>query len=303
MCIAAEVFPHKTIKFIVGLTPGSGSDSSARFVATGLAPLLGQAVVVENRPGANGVIAVQAVLSAPPDGHTLYLASNSPLSVNPIVIKNLPYDPEHDLKPISGIFRGPSLFVVPSSSSYKTMSDLIAEGARARDAIDIGTYAQGYWLAAAMFANLAGIQFNNIPYKGAAQTLSDVVGGHVGLAFMDQSAVRSLLTEHKLRALAVASEKRHAKLPDVPTVKELGIGDFTHYSWVGIYVHARTPDDVSAKLTAAVQKVLDTKEFAAFIDQQGFEPMTLAPAAMRKFQLEETQRYRAIAGLLGFRPE
>lgn len=300
---AAQRFPERTIRIIVGLTPGSAGDSSARFLASKLSGELGQPVVVENRPGANGIIGVQAVLAAPADGHTLYLATNSPMSVNPVLMRDLPYRPERDLVPVSGVFRTANMFVVPAQSPMKSLSDLVARARRGSEPVDIATYAQGYWLVAAWFAHAAGIRINNIPYKGMAPTLADVVGNHVGLALVDQSGVRGLLAEGKLRALAITSDRRHPRFPDVPTVMESGYADFVHYSWGGVYAPARTPPAVMRTLTNAVRKILDTQEARDFMAQQGLEPNPLAPEAMRTFHLDQMARYRAIAQAAGIAPQ
>lgn len=301
--VQAQGFPSRPLRIIVGLTPGSAGDSAARFLAAHLPPLLGQPVIVENRAGGNGVIAVQAVLGAPADGHTLFLASNSPMSVNPVMLRNLPYRPERDLTPVTGIFRTANMFVVPAQSSYKSLADVVTAGRKAVTQLDIATYSQGYWLVAAWFAQAAGIRFSNIPYKGMAPTLADVVGNHVGLALVDQSGVGALVSERKLRALAITSDSRHPRFPEVPTVRESGYADFSHYSWGALYVATGTPDAAVAKLTAAAHKVLATAEARTFLQQQGLESHALGPPAMRKFHLEQLERYRQIAATAGIQAQ
>lgn len=299
----AQDFPRRTVRILVGLTPGSAGDSVARFLAAQLPAILGQPVVVENRPGAHGIIAVRAVLSAPADGHTLFLATNSPMSVNPVLLTDLPYRPEHDLVPVSGLFRTANLFVAPAATRFTTLAEVMREGRRSGRPLDIATYSQGYWLVAAWFAHTAGITFTNVPYKGMAPALADLAGNHVGLGLVDQSGAGSLIAEGRLRALAITSEVRHPRFPAVPTVKEIGYPGFSHYSWGAVYAAAGTPHTAVSRLTAAVHAVLKGDAGRAFLSQQGLEPHAVGPSAMRAFHLDQLQRYRRIAVEAGIQPQ
>ncbi|MBY4947289.1 tripartite tricarboxylate transporter substrate binding protein [Cupriavidus respiraculi] len=300
---SARDFPSRPLRIVVPFTPGSGSDNSARYYGEALARELGQPVVVENKPGANGVIGIQAVNSAPADGYTILLASNSPISVNPIVTKNLPYDPLTDLRPISGLSRNMNVFLVPLDSPLKSVGDLAAAAKRQDRALNIGTYSAGYQLAAAWFGTLAGIRFNNIPYKGQAQIMTDILGKQLDLALVDTGGALPLLRQGKLRALAVSGEQRHPELPDVPTVRESGYADFVQYSWVSFYVRAQTPDDIVARLASTMQAILKRPESAAYLAKAGSSLMPYDPDAMRRFQEAETARFRKVAQATGIRAE
>jgi|PersoiStandDraft_1058852.scaffolds.fasta_scaffold15952_2 tripartite-type tricarboxylate transporter receptor subunit TctC len=299
----AKDFPNKAVKVIVPFTAGSGSDTSARFFGEKLAAILGQPFVVENKPGASGVIAVMTVKTAPADGHMILLASNSPLSVNPVTIKDLPYDPLKDLKPLSGLTRGMNAYIVAPNSKLKTLADLVAASKQGGPPLNAGNYSAGYRLALEWFAALAGIKLNQIPYKGGAPIFTDVMGNQLDMAIVDLGGVSPLLKSGKLRALAVSGERRHPDFPDVPTIKESGYPEYVNYSWTSFYVRAETPDDVTAKLANALQKALATNEAREFVKKTGGELMPYAPVAMKKYHRDELERFRRIADAAGIKPE
>jgi len=300
----ATSFPSKAIKVIVPFTAGSGADIFARYFGERLAAILGQPFVVENKPGANGVIGTMTVKSAPADGYTILLASNSPLTVNPVTIKNLPYDPFRDLRPLSGLTRGVSVYIVAPDSRLRTVADLVAAAKSGNTTLNIGTYSVGYQLTVDWLANLAGVKFNNVPYKGAAPIFTDVMGNQLDVGLVHLGGVSSLLKSGKIRALAVTGDARSADFPDVPTVRESGYPDYKSYTWVSFYVRAETPDDIAAKLADALQQALAANDAKEYVKHHpGEELMPLAPAAMRQYQRDEYERIRRIAAMTGFKPE
>lgn len=297
----AQVFPARPLRIVVPFTPGSGSDTSARYFGDKLAAQLGQAVIVENKSGANGIIALQYVKNAPADGYVLLLASNSPMAVNPLVIKDLGYDSVRDFKPISGLTRGMNVIVVSNESRLATIETLLAT-ARSKS-LNVGTYSAGYQLAAAWLANMAGCEFVNVPYKGQAPIMTDVVGNQLDFALVDLGGAMPLIKAGKLKAIAVSGESRSTDLPEVPTLREKGFNDYVQYSWVSFYVRSQTPDDVTTKLAEALQKILATEEARAFVRQTGGELMPYPPDRMQRFHLEEIARFRRIAAIAKIRPE
>jgi len=298
----AKDFPNKAVKVIVPFTAGSGSDTSARFFGEKLSAILGQPFVVENKPGASGVISVMTVKTAPADGYMILLASNSPLSVNPLTIKDLPYDPLKDLKPLSGLTRGMNAYIVAPNSKLNTLADVVA-ASKQGPSLNVGNYSAGYHLALEWFANLAGVKFNHIPYKGGAPIFTDIMGNQLDMAIVDLGGVSALLKSGKIRALAVSGERRHSDFPDVPTIRESGYPDYVNYSWTSFYVRAQTPDDITAKLADALQQTLATSDAREFVKKTGGELMPYAPVAMQKYHRDELDRFRRIAEAAGIKPE
>ena len=294
-------FPSKAVTIVVPFTAGSGSDTSARFFGDQLSKILNQSFVVENRPGASGIIAVSAVKNAPADGHTILLASNSPIAVNPVTIKDLPYDPLKDLKPISGVTRGMNALVVAPGSPIKTIADLVSQGKEKK--LSVGTYSDGYRLALEWLSSQTGVKFLNVPYKGGAPVFTDVMGGHLDVGVVDMGGAATAIKTGKLRAIAVSGETRHPEFPDVPTVKESGYPEYVNYSWTSFYVLSSTPDDVTRILADAMQKALHSDAAKAFVKKTGGELMPYTAEKMREYQNLEIARFRAIADSAGIKAQ
>ena len=301
-CGQAAGYPSKALRILVPFTAGSGADSNSRFYGDLLAKLWGQAVVVDNRPGASGIIAVQAVKSAPADGYTLLTATNSPMIVNPVVMKDLPYDPFKDFRPIIGMSKTPVAFIVRADSPYKTIKDLI-EGARKTDGLlAVGNYSAGYELVGAWLGTVSGLAITPVPYKGASPMITDVIGGQIVTAATDFGGAAPLITNGRLRALAITSDVRHPMFPDVPTMKESGFPEFETYVWSSIFVRAETPDDIVNRLYAGFKSVIASPEARAF---QASEPrlvMNYTPQELRAFVVAEYERIRKVAQAAGIQP-
>ena len=292
---ATATYPSKPIHFVVPFPPGSGTDVGARFFARKLGELAGQPVIVENRAGANGFIAVKAVTSAPADGYTLLMGSNSTLATNVALFKQLPYDPVKDLAPVSTLMRSPIVLIVPANSPYKTLKDLI-DAARTKPGQR--TYASGsaaYQLMGELFADKAGIQLLNVPYKGAPDAVNATLSGQTDLGFSDITATMELLRGGKIRALAIASDQRLAGLPDVPTAQEQGIGGFSADTWTGVAVAANTPKPVVDKLAGMFMKILAMPETQEFYAKQNVITMKGGQDELRDFQREQIAVWKRIA--------
>jgi len=299
----AADYPERPIHVIVPFTAGSGSDTSARYYGEAMSQVLGQPVIVDNRPGANGIIGLQALKQQPADGYTILLASNSPMSVNPIVLKDLPYDPTKDFRPISGLSKNMNVYLVPLESPLKSIADVADYTKNTGKPLSVGTYSAGYRLAAAWFANLAGVKFTDIPYKGQSQIMTDIIGQQLDLAVVDLGGAWTLIKEHKLRALAVSGEQRHPDFPDIPTIRESGYPQYAQYSWTSFYVAAQTPDDITKKLADVMQKVLNTPESTAFLAQRGSQLMPYTPEQMVELQKSELSRFREVAKQAGIKAQ
>lgn len=290
----ADSFPSKSIKFIVPFPPGSGTDTSARYFGKKLTELTGQQVIVENKPGGNGFIGVQAALSAPADGYTVFVGSNSSLAVNVALFKILPYDPQTDFAPLSMMMRAPAVLAVPPSSPYKTASDLIKAAAAQRDKLNYAAGSAGYQLMAELFNDMAGVKTVHIPYKGASQALADVSAGMVDLTFSDITAAHELIKSGKLRALLIASDRRAPSLLDVPTAAEAGLPGYKAYVWVGAMVSAKTPKPETEKLANLFAQIERMPETQAFYERQGAETMNGGAEEMRRFQADEIELWKQI---------
>lgn len=292
--VAAQDFPSKSIKFVVPFPPGSGTDTSARYFGKKLGEMTGQTVVVDNKPGANGFIAVRAVLAAPADGYTVFVGSNSTLAVNAALFKALPYDPQTDLAPLSMMMRSPAALIVPPNGP-STLAELIASAKAQPDKLDYGAGSAGYQLMAELFNDQAKVQTHHVPFKGASEAITAVASGTVALAFADVTGASELVKAGKIKALAIASDKRVAALPQVPTASEAGLPGFTAYTWVGAMVHAKTPKAEADKLAALLTQIENLPETKAFYERLGAEVMNGGPDEMRAFQAAEIKLWKSIA--------
>ena len=287
-------FPSKPVKFVVPFPPGSGTDTSARYFAKRFTELTGQTVVVDNKPGANGFIAVRNVLSAPADGYTVFVGSNSTLAVNVALFKSLPYDPVADFSPLSMMMRAPALLIVPAHSSYNSVGELVAAAKAQPGKLDYGSGSAGYQLMAELFNDVAGVQLFNVPFKGASEAMTAVATGTVQMAFADVTGASELVKGGKLRALAVASDRRVPAVPTVPTAIEAGLPGFTAYTWVGAMVSAKTPKAETDKLAAIMGKIEAMPETREFYEKLGAETMRGGAEEMRAFQNAEIQLWKRI---------
>ena len=296
-------FPTRALRIVVPTSPGSGSDITARYFGEQLATALGQPVVIDNKAGANGVLAAMAVKQAPADGSTIFLGTNTHMAVNPIVVKDLPYDAIKDFKPVAGLARGMMIFVAAPNSKMNNVGDLVAAAKASKQQLNVGTYTSGFHLSAEWFASVTGTKYVNVPYKGAPEVFLGVMGEQLDWAVSDLIAAIPQVKSGKLKALAVSGERRHPDSPDIPTVKESGFPEYVNYTWTSMYIRSETPDAVAGKLADTMQKILATPGAREFTAKIGSAPMGLAPAEMRKFQISETERFRRIADGAGIKPE
>ncbi|WP_218508721.1 tripartite tricarboxylate transporter substrate binding protein [Variovorax sp. dw_308] len=294
---ADPTFPSRPIRMVVAFNPGSGSDMQARVIAQVLSESTGQPVIVDNRAGANGIVAVQSVLNAPADGYTMLFGSNSTFAINAALIRNMPYDPIADFTPLSLISSQYCMVLVPADSPYKTMADLIADARKRPGALNNGAGSPGYNLWSTWLNELTGIKTVNIQYKGGGEVVSALLGKQVDYAV----AVISLemIKSGKLRALAVSGPKRMPSLPGVPTMAEAGVPEFQAFVWTALGVSAKTPQPIVRQLEAAVLKAARSQASLDFLQKQDASPMAGGPEQMRNFQREEIQRWKRIVAANG----
>lgn len=296
-------FPSKPLRVIVPFSAGSGSDTGARVYGEMLSKMVGQPVLVENRPGASGQIAIQTVRQAPADGYTILLASNSPLTVNPVVMKNLPYDPVKDIRPLVGLGKGAAAFVVKGDSPHRSMADLVASARSPRRALNAGNYSAGYQLINTWLGTAAGIEMTHVAYKGGAQMVNDVMSGDLDFGVIDFGGVQALMKEGRVRVLALTADRRHPSFPDIPTMKESGFPDFETWVWTGFYVRSDTPEPIVQRLADLWQQVLESEPAKAYQATQTSQVLHLKLDEMRRFQLAEYERFRRVAEAAGVKPQ
>jgi tripartite-type tricarboxylate transporter receptor subunit TctC len=296
-------YPTRSVKVIVPFSAGSGADHASRFFGDLLAKQLGQSFLVENRTGAAGMLAMNTVKAAPADGYTILMGSNSLMAVNPIMLKELTYDAVKDFKPIGGLTRGVNAIVVGKDSKYQSFNELLTAAKTSAVPLNGGTYALGYELALAWLANVAGVKFENILYKGLGEIMVSLLGNQLDFGIVSFNGAAPLLKAGKYRALALSSDQRHPDFPEVPTISESGFPEFTNYTWTSFYVRSDTPDQITNKLEETLQTVLATPLAKEYADQVLVELMPLKSDKMRQYQLEEIARFAKIAKEAGLKPK
>ena len=290
----AQAFPSKPIKFIVPFGPGSGTDTSARYFARKLQDLTGQTVVVENKPGANGFIAVKQVLSAPADGYTVFIGSNSTLAVNAALFKELPYDPVKDFAPLTMIMRSPAMLVTAPQLPVTDLKGLVTHAKANPGKVNFGAGSAGYQLMGELLNDSAGIQTVHVPFKGAGEAMTALAAGTVDYAFAEVTAVQELAKAGRVKVLAVAADRRVATSPDVPTATEASLPGFEAYTWVGAMVSSKTAAAETARLAELFTTISRMDETRTFYERIGATPMTGGPAQMGEFQKKEIALWKRI---------
>lgn len=296
-------YPAHPITIVVTFPPGGGTDLLARRIGASLQTQLGQAVVVENRPGASGNIGARLVAEAPPDGYTLLMV-NSSFAINPGVYRNLGFSPKQDFAAVINVAFVPSVFVVPAGSPLHTLDDALAAALPGKP-LPFASCGNGtpQHLAGEMLARATGAVLQQVPYKGCGPALTDVAAGQVAMGVVTASSAAPLIAAGKLRALAVTSPKRSPLMPTVPTVAEQGVAGYALDQWHGLLAPAATPRAVIEKLNAAVAKIVSQPDTQAALREQGFTP---ASSTSREFQSmihADIDRYTALTASIGLRAD
>ena len=302
---SAQSFTGKTIRIIVPYAAGGTSDILARALSNKVGEALGATVVVDNKPGANGVLGSDLVAKSAPDGTTLLLTDVGGLTSAPALGAKLPFDVGKDFATITMIAYSPHLAVVNPAVPAKTLAELVAASKVKLGSYSAATSGSGSapHLAAALFAKRAGIEWVYVPYKGGAQALTDVMAGHAQVMFNGMLATYPMVKSNQLRLLAVSSDKRWPTLPDVPTVAESGYPGFVTGSWQGLLAAANTPPDIVAKLNAEFAKALSIPEIRERLLAQGAEPRPMTPVQFSLFLRDETSKWAQLAKETGIKLE
>lgn len=300
---AAQAYPARPIKLIVPFPPGGGTDIIAREVANKVATSEGWTIVIDNKPGSGGNIGVDAAAKASPDGYTLVLGQTSNLAINPSLYTKLPYDPVKDLAAVGLVASAPLVVVVSSASPYKKLADVVAAAKAKPTALNYASSGNGTvaHLATEQFQKVAGIQLTHVPYKGASQGLTDLVGGQIQIYVSSVPTLIAQIKSGQLRALAVTSLQRNRDLPDVPTMVEAGYKDFEAVTWFGVAGPAAMPKDAITKLNAALNKALATPDVQNKLAAQGAEVLSGPPEKFASLIRTDGVRWGAIVKASGIK--
>jgi tripartite-type tricarboxylate transporter receptor subunit TctC len=288
---AAQDYPAKPIKLIVPFPPGGGTDISARTLANKLSESAKWTFIVENKPGAGGNLGVEQAVRSPADGYTLVIGQTSNLAINPALYAKLQYDPLKDLSPVALVVSAPVVLVVTANSPYKSLADLIA--AAKRGAVTYASPGNGTvsHLAGELLQRAAGVKLTHVPYKGAAQAMTDTLGGQVDSFMSSVPSALAHIRSGRLRALAVTSAKRSPELPETPTVAESGYSGFEANTWYGLLAPAGTSAPVVSRLNAEVNRALAAKDVRERLASEGGEVLGGSPAQFAAFLAAEHTKW------------
>ena len=301
----AQDFPNHPVHMIVAFAPGGATDFAARIIAEKMGGLLGQPVVVENKPGANGAIGAEYVAKAEPDGHTLFFTTVGAVAINPAFRKDLPYDPLKDFAAIGKAAVNSTMLVVNAQLPVNSARELAALAKQRSNPITIGITGRGAIsdLGRLLFESAAGIKLEAVPYRGAAPALTDLIGGHLDGLFGDVPTVMAQVRAGKIKALAATSSRRSDIFPDVPTFVEQGFAGVVADNWAGILAPAGTPAPAIAKLNAALVGALDDPAVRERLHNAGTAPAPSSPDEFSAYLREELARWSKLIKEKGIKPE
>jgi tripartite-type tricarboxylate transporter receptor subunit TctC len=297
-------YPTRPIRFVIGFTPGGQPDITTRIIAVKLTESLGQQVVVDNRPGAGGIIGTKIVVDATPDGHTL-LAVSSSYAISPATYAKLPYDPRRDLAGITTTATAPYMIVVTNALPAKTLQDLIALAKAKPGQLNFSSagMGSGTHFAAELFKATARIDTVHVPYKGVPEALADTIAGRVQYFMTPPSTLGTLVKEGKLRALAATGTQRHAQYPEVPTVTEAGLPGFLWQTWAALFAPRRTPQAIIDRLNREIVAALALPDVQQRYAALGVDAAPRTPAETDRFIHGELSRVAELARKVGIKPQ
>ena len=306
IALAQEAYPSRPIRLIVSFTPGGGADLTARTVGQGMSETLRQPVVVENRPGANGLVGAAAVAKSPPDGYTLLLTDRGALGVNPSLYKSLPYDPLQDFEYVGIATSAPYVLVVDPKLGAKSLADLVRLAKAKPGGINYASFgiaSMAQLNIEALKARL-GINLTHVPYKGAGPAVQALVAGEAGVTISSPAAVLGFVREGRLRALAIGAQSRSPLLPDVPTLAEAGVDEDTLVpTYFAFALPAGTPRPIAERLHEAMKRALAVPQTAERLNAAGLDPTGGTGESLREIVKRDIPRFRKIIQDIGIQPE
>jgi tripartite-type tricarboxylate transporter receptor subunit TctC len=300
---SAQIYPSRVIRLVVPFAPGGSNDIIARIIGERLTEALGQSVVIDNRPGAGGVIGTDSVAKASPDGYTLMIGATSTLAANPSLYTKMSLDPTQDLTPITQIASGPFVLAVPSSLPATSVEELIALAKAKPGELNYGSSGIGssLQLTAELFKTMARVDIVHVPYKGLGPALTDLVAGRIQIIFSDMAGLLPFVQSGQLRALAVTSAKRSSVLPDLPTLAEAGVEGYEATSWYGVLGPKAMPADIVAKLNGELARIVHNPAMKVKFASLGIEPVTDTPQAFTAFIRSEMDKWRIVVTTAGIK--
>jgi tripartite-type tricarboxylate transporter receptor subunit TctC len=298
----AQAYPSKPIHIIVGFPPGGGNDIIARLIGAKMQDSWGQSVVIDNKPGANSIIAAEFVAKSAPDGYTLLVNATGGMSVNPVIYSKLPYDSLRDFVPISMVGSFPLVLVVNPSVPANSVRELVAYLKANPGKLNYSSASTAFQVASEMFKQMTGTDIKHIPYKGSVQSISAVMAGDVQMTIVDTPPLVPQIKSGRVRALAVTSAKRSASLPDVPALAETVPG-YEMALWIGVFAPAGTPQDVAAKLNAEVVRIVNLPDIREKLAGMGVEPLGNTSEQMAEWIRREIVRYGPVVKAAGIKAE
>jgi tripartite-type tricarboxylate transporter receptor subunit TctC len=290
-----QTYPSKPIRLIVGFPPGGGIDLSARLYAAKLQEPLGTPIVVENRPGATGIVAGEAVAKSAPDGYTLLVGASGQMTINPVILPKHPYDTVRDFAAITTLAQFPMVIAVNPSFPAKSLSELVALAKASPGQLAYSHGGAAHQVAAEMFNQAVGIEMRNIPYKGGAPAVGAAVAGDVPIVVVDSAAATSQIRAGRLRVLAVTSAARTPLVPDAPTVAESGVPGYDISVWAGLFAPAGTPQGVVSRLYQEASRAMGEADTREKLKGIGMDPGGLSPEQLAAMIKSDLAKYAAIA--------
>ena len=291
----AQDYPSKPIRIVVGYSAGGGNDIIVRVMAPELSKGLGQPVVVENKPGAQSIIAAELVAKSAPDGYTIFMGPSGPMTINPATYSKLPYDAQKDFAPISMICAFPLIVVADPKLGINDLKALIDYAKKNPGKANYASSAGVFQVTTELFKQKTGANFQLIPYKGSGESVQAVISGQVTMTIVDPAPAAGPIKAGTVKALAVTTEKRHPSWPDVPTMAEAGIPDMVVPVWTAFFAPARTPQAIVARWQKEVARVVRTPEVRERFAAMGLEPVGGTPEELARAVARDLERYKAVA--------